>query len=110
MDEATQFCDFAALGHPEVMGFPSAYSDTAWLYRRECGEPLEYVFGLINEHAAKGAHMPLMLHDFVAWNHAPDQALTHVKKIIDHARRLGYELRTHLSCYHTPSVWKENDA
>jgi peptidoglycan/xylan/chitin deacetylase (PgdA/CDA1 family) len=109
-DEATQFCSFELLGHPEVMGFPSAYSDTQWLYRRECGDPMEYVFTKIKEHADNDDHMPLMLHDLVAWNHAFDKELTHVKKIIDYARRQDFELRTHLSCYDMPPVWKENDA
>lgn len=104
-DEATRFCDYASLGHPDIMGFPSAYSDTAWLHRREYGEPLDFVFARIREHARNGVPMPLMLHDWVAWCRAPDQELTHVKAIAEQARKAGYELRTHAGCYQTASLW-----
>ena len=92
------------------MGFPSGYSDTAWLVRRECGDPLGFVFSRIREHAKNGDPMPLMLHDWAAWNHASDQELTHVKKIADYARKQGYELKSHLSCYQTPTIWRQGCA
>jgi hypothetical protein len=49
------------------MGFPSAYSDTSWMYRRECGDPMDYILGQLAERAEREEHMPLMLHDWVAW-------------------------------------------
>ena len=48
------------------MGFPSDFSDTSWMYRREHGDPLTYILSVIEERARRGEHMPLMLHDWVA--------------------------------------------
>ncbi|NQZ66902.1 MAG: polysaccharide deacetylase family protein [Lentisphaeria bacterium] len=106
LDEATQFCNFAALGHPDIMGFPSGYSDTDWLLRKDYNDGMDFVYSKINEHAETSVPMPLMLHDWVTWSHAPDKELTHVKKIADYARKKGYELKTHLSCYQSPTIWK----
>ena len=50
--------------------------------------------------------MPLMLHDWVAWRHAPDQELTHVREIVDYARSQGYELVTHAACYERREIWQ----
>ncbi|MBN1582661.1 MAG: polysaccharide deacetylase family protein [Anaerolineae bacterium] len=105
-DESREFASYAALGHPEVMGFPSAHSDTSWMYQREHGDPLEYVLALIDERAQKGEHLPVMLHDWVVWNHAPDQELSHVVRITDAARRQGYELVTHAACYEQRALWQ----
>ena len=103
--ESRDFLNYSALGHPEVMGYPSAYSDTGWMNRAECGDPMDYILGQITDRANKSEHMPLMLHDWVAWLKAGDQQLSHVVKIVDHARSLGYELVTHLDCYYRNELW-----
>lgn len=108
VDENRQFCSYARAGHPEIMGFPSGYSDTSWMHRRTHGDPMTYICSRIEEHAGEGSHMPLMLHDWVAWNHAPDKELTHVKTIAEHARKKGYELVTHIACRRDKALW-END-
>lgn len=106
-DECADFCSYAALGHPEIMGFPSGYSDYEWLYQKKYGDPLEYVRSQIARRANQGASMPLVMHDWAAWNNAPDKELTHVKKIADYARRQGYTLATHLTCYQTRALWQQ---
>jgi peptidoglycan/xylan/chitin deacetylase (PgdA/CDA1 family) len=105
-DESREFASYAALGHPEVMGFPSAHSDTSWMHQREYGDPLEHVLALIEERTRKGEHLPLMLHDWVVWHHAPDQELGHVVQIADAARQKGYELVTHTACYERRDLWQ----
>jgi hypothetical protein len=104
-NESREFLNYASLGHPDVMGYPSAYSDTGWMNRAEHGDPMEYILGQITDRAGSGDHMPLMLHDWVAWLKAGDQELSHVVKIVDHARSLGYELVTHLDCYNRRDLW-----
>jgi peptidoglycan/xylan/chitin deacetylase (PgdA/CDA1 family) len=103
--ESRDFLNYESLGHPEVMGYPSAYSDTSWMNRAEHGDPMKYILGQITERAARGEHLPLMLHDWVAWLQAGDQELTHVVKIVDRARSLGYEPVTHLDCYNRLELW-----
>jgi len=99
----TQFCNYASIGHPDIMGFPSGFSDTGW-NKREDG--IEFVCASITEHAQANNPMPLMLHDWVAWNHVADQELTHVKIFAEHARKQGYELKTHIDCYQNPEIWQ----
>jgi len=106
VDGSREFVNYSTVGHPEVMGFPSGYSDTSWMLRKENGDPLEYIFGEIAGRAAQDEHMPLMFHDWVAWQHAPDRKLTHVKRIVDHGRSLGYELVTHIECYQNDGLWR----
>jgi peptidoglycan/xylan/chitin deacetylase (PgdA/CDA1 family) len=103
--ESRDFLNYSSLGHPEVMGYPSAYSDTGWMNRTEHGDPMEYILAQITDRANKAEHMPLMLHDWVAWLKAGDQQLSHVVTIVDHARSLGYELVTHLDCYNRQELW-----
>ena len=67
---------------------------------------MDYVLSLIDERAAAGDHLPLMLHDWVAWNHAPDQQLTHVVQIVEKARAKGYRPVTHAWCLEEISLWK----
>jgi len=107
VDESKEFCSYASLGHPDVMGFPSAHSDTSWMYRAEHGDPEEYVLSLIDGAADRGEHMPLMLHDWVAWCHAPDRELTHVKRFAERSRERGFELATHVQCYDDGTLWRE---
>ena len=106
VDETKEFVHFGRLGHPDVMGFPSGYSDTAWMHRREFGDPMDYILGQLAARAEREEHMPLMLHDWVAWLHAPDRELTHVIRIVEAARKLGYETVTHLACHENTSLWK----
>jgi peptidoglycan/xylan/chitin deacetylase (PgdA/CDA1 family) len=106
VDESKEFISYRSLRHPEIMGFPSGFSDTRWMLRREYGDPMEFVLGKIRERAGRGEHMPLMLHNWVAWLHSPDQELTHVVKIADFARECGYELVTHIACYHNGSLYQ----
>ena len=107
IDESREFVNYASIGHPEIMGFPSGYSDTSWMYRKEFGNPLDYILSQIKERGDRGEHIPLMLHDWVAWNHAPDKGLTHVKKIAEYARKHGYELITHVECYQAKCLWQQ---
>lgn len=109
VDEKRAFTNYARLGHPDVMGFPSAYSDTSWMYRNEQGDPVTYVKSRIDDHAAAGDPMPLMIHDWVAWTCAPDQELTHIRTLVDYARSKGYELATHVSCYEDEKLWRTTD-
>ena len=103
--ESREFLNYASLGHPDVMGYPSSYSDTGWMNRAEHGDPMEYILGQITDRAERDEHMPLMLHDWVAWLKAGDQHLSHVIQIVDHARSLGYELVTHVDCYNRKHLW-----
>jgi peptidoglycan/xylan/chitin deacetylase (PgdA/CDA1 family) len=108
VDESRQFINYGRLGHPEIMGFPSSYSDTSWMRRKEYGDPLAYILSVIEERAQRDEHMPLMLHDWVAWNHAPDKALGHVQRIVERARALGYEMVTHVECLRNRSeLWQK---
>lgn len=104
--EDLDFCDYAALGHPNVIGFPSGFSDTTWMlhhsapdwqWRRR--EPFEdAVASVVRELERRGREhlpMPIMLHDWAAWSLAPDRELDHVKRFADAARRAGLVLATH---------------
>jgi peptidoglycan/xylan/chitin deacetylase (PgdA/CDA1 family) len=106
VDESKEFVGFERLAHPEIMGFPSSFSDTDWMRRRDHGDPVEYILASLRELAARDEHMPLMLHDWVAWLHAPNQELTHVVAFVDEARRLGYEPVTHAACYQNKPLWR----
>ena len=112
IDGSRSFVNYGSLGHAEVMGFPSGYSDTGWMLRKEQGDPMRFILDEVERRSAEGAHMPLMLHDWVAWRYAPDDALTHVRRIAEKARALGFELVTHLACLHDETLWsgrpKEN--
>ena len=99
------FINYGSMGHPEIMGFPSGYPDTGWMYRRERGDPLAYIRGEIRKRADRNETMPLMLHDWVAWIHAADRELTHVKRIADAARKVGYKLVTHVDCLRNEDLW-----
>ncbi|MFC1714041.1 hypothetical protein ACFL6S_10240 [Candidatus Poribacteria bacterium] len=103
---SSEFMNYAALGHPEVCGYPSAHSDTAWLHRKEFGEPMEYILALIRKTAERGHHLPLMMHDWVVWNHSQDKRLSVILDIVDCVRECGFELRTHKQCYEDKSLWQ----
>jgi peptidoglycan/xylan/chitin deacetylase (PgdA/CDA1 family) len=106
IDGSREFCDYGRLDHADVMGFPSAFSDTEWMHRRACGDPVSYIKSVIDERAERGEHMPLMLHDWCAWNFAPDKELTHVRLFAHHARERGYDLATHAACIHRSELWQ----
>ena len=105
-DESRAFVNYGSLGHPDVMGFPSGYSDTSWMVRKEKGDPMEFILSQVRERENSEDHMPLMLHDWVAWNHAQDKELTHVKQIVEQARKSGYRLVTHAWCLQETSLWQ----
>jgi peptidoglycan/xylan/chitin deacetylase (PgdA/CDA1 family) len=106
LDESRVFISYAELGYPDIMGFPSCYSDTSWVVRREHGDPMTYVLAEMESRAGEGAPMPVMLHDWVAWAHMEDRELTHVVRLAERARELGYELRTHVQCLNDASLWR----
>jgi peptidoglycan/xylan/chitin deacetylase (PgdA/CDA1 family) len=105
-DGSREFINYAALGHPEIMGFPSDFSDTSWLHARTFGDPLAYISGLIEERAARGQHLALILHDWCSWQFGLDHELGHVPLVAAKARACGYRLVTHLECLHNPSLWR----
>ena len=105
VDESRDFTSFESIGHPEVMGFPSGYGDTAWMARREFGDPMSYILGEIDARAASGDRIPVMLHDWVAWMRAEDRELTHVRRIAEKGRKLEYRLVTHFDCYLEEDLW-----
>jgi len=106
VDGSRNFIHYGKLGHPDVMGFISGYSDTEWMYRRESGDPVEYILGEISKRSMQNEHMPVMLHDWVAWQNAPDKELTHVRRIADTGRELGYILLSHIDCYNDKTLWQ----
>ncbi len=106
IQESRAFTNYSSLGYPDIMGFPSAYSDTSWMHRNEHDDPVEFILAQIDDRVNTNDHMPLMLHDWVAWNPAPDKNLTHVAQIVDHARSKGYKLVTHEWCLQEESLWK----
>ena len=105
IDGSREFINYGILGFPEVMGFISGYSDTSWMHRREYGDPVGYMLKEIQNRAENNEHMPVMFHDWVAWQHAPDRQLSHVRKIAEAGRTMGYRLLTHSHCYHDKPLW-----
>jgi len=105
-DGSREFIHYGRLGHPEVMGFISGFSDTAWMDRKEHGDPVEYVLGEIKKRSGQNEHMPVMFHDWVAWHRAPDKELTHVRRIAEAGRKQGYKLMTHYGCYQDKALWQ----
>ena len=105
-EESKDFCHYGRLGYSEIMGFPSAYSDTAWMQRREFGDPMEYIYREIDKRAVLNQHMPLMIHDWVSWQHAPDKELGYLRSIVEHARIKGYHPVTHIDCYRNVELWQ----
>lgn len=106
IDESREFISYGKLGHPEVMGFISGYSDTSWMHREEHGDPVAFMLGEVIKRSELNEHMPVMFHDWVAWQKAPDKELTHVRKIAETGRKLGYTLVTHMDCYNNKSLWQ----
>jgi hypothetical protein len=106
IDESREFINYGILGHSEVMGFISGYSDTSWMHRKEHGDPVAFMLNEVRKRSELNEHMPVMFHDWVAWQKAPDKELTHVRKIAETGRQLGYKLVTHMDCYNNKSLWQ----
>jgi len=106
IDESREFINYDILGHPEVMGFISGYSDTSWMYRKEHGDPVEFMLKEVHTRSEQNEHMPVMFHDWVAWQKAPDKELSHVRRIAETGRKLGYKLVTHIDCYNNKPLWQ----
>ena len=104
-DTGGAFCNYQRLGHPEVMGFPSGNSDTGWLWGRSWGEGWAELESRAQSAADAGRHLPVMLHDWAAWLHPDLNELDHLPRIADHARDLGFELRSHRACLDDPALW-----
>ncbi len=109
IDGSKEFVNYGSLGHPEVMGFISGLSDTAWMDRKEFGDPVDYVLNEIRTRSAQNFHMPVMFHDWVAWQKAPDKELTHVRRIAEAGKEAGYKLVTHMDCYNNKPLWQQNE-
>ena len=103
---SAEFINYGPIGHPEVCGFLSGHSDTAWLHRKEFGDPMEHILSVIRKTAERGHHLPLMMHDWVAWNHSKDKELSVIVEIVDCVRECGFEMRTHKQCYEDVSLWQ----
>jgi len=98
-NSAHEFVDYSDLGHPEMMGFPSANSDNGWVRGRKFGDPAEHIVSQIKKNAPLGKHMAIMFHDDTEWIDVNDKDLDLMKLIADVARENGYELATHIACY-----------
>lgn len=105
-DENHDFCNYASIGHPEVMGYPSDYSDTDWLRARTHGDPTAYCKGLIDAHASRGQHISIVMHDWCQWTCGPDKELSLTRRFAEYAREKGFQLRTMATCYDDTALWK----
>lgn len=105
VDEGREFCNYAGLGHPEIMGFPSDYSDVSIFVSPEFGDPMSYMRAQVEERAHKEEHFPCMLHDWGAWHFGPDRELGHVRQLAEWARDAGYEMLTHMDCTKRTELW-----
>jgi len=121
-DRASEFTNYSSLGHPEIMGFPTANGDLHWMCRRVSAEEGYWaldsgwrnkagnIFDTICANAEAGRHMPLTLHDWAAWNVAGDRNLDFLVEIVGRARECGYELATHKDCYRDRTTWTGDQA
>ncbi len=105
VDESKEFCNYTSLGHPEIMGFPSGFSDTQWLQNVPYEEALSYILGIIEIQAEHNEHMPLMMHDWVVWTRTPEKNLDVIIKTAKKARECGFNLLTHTRCYEKKELW-----
>lgn len=106
-DSTTEFINYSKIGYPEIMGFPiGSPSDNGWLRGRKYGDPKEYITKHIQENARKDNHMAIMFHDDTGWIDVNDKEMDYLKLVVDVARKNGYEIVTHLSCYQNEKLWK----
>ena len=103
-----EFVSYESLEHPDFMGFPSGNGDKNWLLKPTTDNPLDALFGVMAKTASEDKHLGIVLHDWVTWNHAPDKQFSHVRRIADEARKLGFTLATHSACYSDSSLWQNN--
>jgi peptidoglycan/xylan/chitin deacetylase (PgdA/CDA1 family) len=104
-EPGSEFCGYADFGLPAVMGFPSANSDTAWLWKQDPREGTARLIAELRRSAQRGQHACVMSHDWVAWRHGYDRRLSHIVAIADAARAAGFELATHAGCYGARELW-----
>ncbi len=114
--ENREFCHYGELGLPQLMGFPSGFSDTDWMLektpewkwrlRQPFAAAVASVVGEIRRRGAAGIHMPIMHHDWAAWSLAPGRQLDHVKRFAEVARASGFELATHVDCLARGYLWR----
>ena len=101
------FCSYKRLGYPDIMGFPSAESDTSWLRGHTLEEALNHCYKVIDNSWDAGNHGAIIMHDWCQWNHGPDKELTLTKKIAAYARKKGFTLATMAQCYENKELWYE---
>ncbi len=95
-NDGQAFTDYAALGFPSVFGFPSAHSDTSWIRQADItGDFLAPLRAEIDHRSRENLPMPIICHDWVTWDHAPDRAFSHIKQIAAYAREQGFTPLTH---------------
>ena len=102
------FVSYGSIEHPEMMGFPSGNGDKNWLLKPKTENPLDSLFETMEKAAGEGKNLGIVLHDWVTWNHAPDKQFSHVRRIAEKARSLGFELANHSACYKNASLWKNS--
>jgi peptidoglycan/xylan/chitin deacetylase (PgdA/CDA1 family) len=106
-DESKNFVNYSSLGYPEIMGYPSDFSDTSWLWNQDYATALEYILKVIEDRGTKQEHMPIVLHDWVTWTCNNSGKFDHVLKIVERARVMGFELLNVMGCYEKPELWKQ---
>ena len=72
---------------------------------RKFGDPKEFILSQIRQNAANNKHMPVMFHDDTVWIDVLDKDMKYLLLVSDTARENGYELVTHIECYHRKHVW-----
>ena len=102
------FVSYARIGHPDLMGFPSGNGDKNWLLKPTTENPLDALFKVMDKASLEGRHLGIVLHDWVTWNHAPDKQFSHIRRIVEHARKRGFDLATHSDCYKDKTLWSQN--
>jgi peptidoglycan/xylan/chitin deacetylase (PgdA/CDA1 family) len=105
-DESSHFMNYGALDYPDIMGFPSGFSDTEWLWKKEYDSAMTGFLQIIEERGRKKEHMPVILHDWLAWTYGADREFDHVKRIGEKARDVGFELLTVRQCYEKEELWR----
>ncbi|MCH2176488.1 MAG: hypothetical protein MK193_12250 [Lentisphaeria bacterium] len=103
-----QFCSYAEMGYSDIMGYPSAESDTEWLWNKDPKTALSYVKKVVDEYWELGQHGSLIMHDWCQWQFGSDKELGLVQKIADYIREKGFRLATVSDCYHNETLWRDH--